>query len=49
MAAATEDEAAFEAGVVTEEGAVVVDAYATAEGEEAPAKEETGDAEVKAE
>jgi hypothetical protein len=31
--AATEDEAAYEASVVTPEGAAVVDAYATAEGE----------------
>ena len=35
MAATTGDEVAYEAGVVTEEGAVVVDAYATAEGEAA--------------
>jgi hypothetical protein len=33
VAAATEDEAAFEAGVVTDEGAAVVDAYAATEGE----------------
>ena len=39
VAVATEDEAAYEAGVVTEEGEVVVDAYAAAEGEEAPADE----------
>lgn len=48
VAAATEDEAAYEAGVVTEEGEVVVDAYATAKGEEAPA-EDTGDEDEKAE
>jgi hypothetical protein len=34
VAGATENEVAAEAGVVTEEGAVVVDAYGTAEGEE---------------
>ena len=54
VAATTGDEVAYEAGVVTEEGAVVVDAYAAAEGEEEatgaeePA-EETSDEEEKAE